>query len=68
MNAAEASRATPVALPWGVAWRLALGQIVAGGILYYAFTVAREPVLGKAHCFGPLMRGRSQPWPDRPLA
>lgn len=44
MNAAESSRATTVALPWGVAWRLALGQLVAWGILYYAFTVVVGPM------------------------
>jgi MFS family permease len=31
-------------LPWGLAWRLALGQIVAWGILYYAFTVVVGPM------------------------
>lgn len=31
-------------LPWGLAWRLALGQIVAWGILYYAFTVIVSPM------------------------
>jgi MFS family permease len=32
------------ALPWSLAWRLALGQIVAWGILYYAFTVVVGPM------------------------
>lgn len=31
-------------LPWGLAWRLAIGQIVSWGILYYAFTVMAEPL------------------------
>src|SRR5436190_11690165 len=31
-------------LPWPLAWRLALGQIVAWGILYYAFTVVVGPM------------------------
>lgn len=31
-------------LPWGLAWRLAIGQIVAWGILYYAFTVVVGPM------------------------
>jgi MFS family permease len=31
-------------LPWSLAWRLALGQIVAWGILYYAFTVVVGPM------------------------
>lgn len=38
---------TPTAagsLPWGLAWRLALGQVVSWGILYYAFTVVAEPL------------------------
>lgn len=35
---------TKAALPWALAWRLALGQIVAWGILYYAFTVIVGPM------------------------
>lgn len=31
-------------LPWGLAWRLACGQILAWGILYYAFTVVVSPM------------------------
>ena len=31
-------------LPWALAWRLAVGQIVAWGILYYAFTVIVGPM------------------------
>lgn len=31
-------------LPWALAWRIALGQIVAWGILYYAFTVVVGPM------------------------
>jgi MFS family permease len=31
-------------LPWALAWRLSLGQIVAWGILYYAFTVVVGPM------------------------
>ena len=34
----------PRPLPWGLAWRLACGQIVAWGILYYAFTVIADPL------------------------
>lgn len=36
--------APAAALPWSLAWRLALGQIVAWGILYYAFTVVVGPM------------------------
>lgn len=32
------------ALPWALAWRIALGQIAAWGILYYAFTVVVGPM------------------------
>lgn len=32
------------ALPWGLAWRVSIGQIVAWGILYYAFTVVVGPM------------------------
>jgi MFS family permease len=31
-------------LPWGLAWRIAIGQIVAWGILYYAFSVVIGPL------------------------
>ncbi len=31
-------------LPWGLAWRMAFGQIVAWGIGYYAFTVVVGPM------------------------
>src|SRR5688572_1082368 len=31
-------------LPWALAWRIALGQIVSWGILYYAFTVVVGPM------------------------
>lgn len=31
-------------LPWGLAVRLALGQVVSWGVLYYAFTVVAEPL------------------------
>lgn len=31
-------------LPWGLAWRIALGQMVSWGILYYAFTVVVGPL------------------------
>jgi MFS family permease len=31
-------------LPWALAWRLSLGQIVAWGVLYYAFTVVVGPM------------------------
>lgn len=34
----------PAGPPWALAWRLALGQIVAWGILYYAFTVVVGPM------------------------
>lgn len=34
-------RMTP---PWALAWRLAFGQIVAWGVLYYAFTVIVGPM------------------------
>lgn len=44
MNANENGGPPPVVLPWALAWRLALGQIVAWGILYYAFTVIVGPM------------------------
>lgn len=31
-------------LPWGLAWRLSVGQIFSWGILYYAFTVVVGPM------------------------
>src|SRR5688572_31261430 len=31
-------------LPWPLAWHLAAGQLVAWGILYYAFTVVVGPM------------------------
>lgn len=31
-------------LPWGLAWRLAVGQLFSWGILYYAFTVVVGPM------------------------
>src|SRR5690606_21242972 len=31
-------------LPWGLAWRLAFGQLLAWGALYYAFTVVVGPM------------------------
>ncbi len=34
-------RVTP---PWALAWRLAFGQLVAWGVLYYAFTVIVGPM------------------------
>lgn len=40
MNAAPENPA----LPWALAWRIALGQIVAWGVLYYAFTVVVGPM------------------------
>lgn len=40
----DSARTDPSSLPWGLAWRLALGQIVAWGILYYAFTVVVGPM------------------------
>lgn len=43
MNPRDSGGAKP-ALPWGLAWRLALGQIVAWGVLYYAFTVVVGPM------------------------
>lgn len=36
--------ADPRALPWGLAWRIAGGQIVSWGVLYYAFTVVVGPM------------------------
>lgn len=44
VTAASVSAETDAALPWALAWRLALGQIVAWGILYYAFTVIVGPM------------------------
>lgn len=38
------SAADPRALPWGLAWRIAGGQIVSWGVLYYAFTVVIGPM------------------------
>jgi MFS family permease len=42
MNSTPAAGRT--GLPWPLAWRLALGQIEAWGILYYAFTVVVGPM------------------------
>ena len=42
-SSAETQGPSP-GLPWGLAWRLAVGQIVAWGILYYAFTVVVGPM------------------------
>lgn len=36
--------ANPPALPWALAWRIAFGQIVSWGVLYYAFTVVIGPM------------------------
>lgn len=48
LKPAKVARAGPPGaretLPWGLAWRLAFGQIVAWGILYYAFTVVVSPM------------------------
>lgn len=33
-----------VKLPWGLAWRIAIGQIVAWGTLYYGFSVMVNPI------------------------
>lgn len=41
-------------LPWGLAWRLAVGQIFAWGILFYAFTVIVGPMQADT--------GWSRPW------
>ena len=43
-NAEPSGTGAPRTLPWGLAWRLAFGQIVAWGILYYAFTVIADPL------------------------
>lgn len=34
----------PQPLPWGFAWRLAVGQTVAWGVLYYSFAVVVAPM------------------------
>ena len=44
MTMPEASAPAADKLPWALAWRLALGQIVAWGVLYYAFTVVVGPM------------------------
>lgn len=46
MSASSDNAATPAAAapPWSLAWRLALGQIVSWGILYYTFTVVAGPM------------------------
>lgn len=41
-------------LPWGLAWRLAIGQVFAWGILLYAFTVIVGPMQADT--------GWSRPW------
>lgn len=40
----ETAPAVPTRLPWGLAWRLAFGQIVAWGIVYYSFSVVVGPI------------------------
>jgi MFS family permease len=49
MSAAGPGRHSPAQtatqpLPWGLAWRIAFGQIISWGILYYAFTVVVGPM------------------------
>lgn len=44
MRTADAADAAKLVLPWALAWRLAAGQLVAWGILYYAFTVVVGPM------------------------
>lgn len=45
-GAEPAREVSDARLPWGLAWRLAAGQIMAWGILYYAFTVVVGPMQG----------------------
>lgn len=40
----ETSARSLSALPWPLAWRMAVGQIISWGILYYAFTVVVGPM------------------------
>ncbi len=44
MSASLPPPAAAPPLPWALAWRLAAGQIVAWGILYYTFTVIVGPM------------------------
>lgn len=44
MASSAATQDPQTGLPWGLAWRLAAGQILAWGILYYAFTVVVGPM------------------------
>jgi MFS family permease len=43
-GSASAAAQASARLPWALAWRLSLGQLVAWGILYYAFTVVVGPM------------------------
>lgn len=54
---ASAANAPPARLPWGLAWRLAIGQIVAWGILYYAFTVVVGPMQAATGWSRPFLNG-----------
>ena len=44
MSASLPPPPAPPPLPWALAWRLAAGQLVAWGILYYTFTVVVGPM------------------------
>ena len=44
MRATREGAGAAATLPWALAWRLAVGQICAWGILYYAFTVVVGPM------------------------
>ncbi len=44
LRMSEEKSQNPPILPWPLAWRLATGQIVAWGIIYYAFTVVVGPM------------------------
>ncbi|MFC7338919.1 MFS transporter [Haloferula chungangensis] len=43
--------------PWGLAWRLAWGQILLWGILYYAFTALSAPIHEDTGWSRPLIHG-----------
>ena len=44
-------------LPWGLAWRLAAGQVIAWGVLYYAFTVVVGPLQAETGWAKPFVQG-----------
>jgi len=47
----------PNAPPWGLAWRLAIGQVVAWGVLFYSFSVIVGPMQADTSWSRPFLNG-----------